>query len=358
MTEANSSKVKQLPERNRQVVLEDLGRFAFKEVDVPSPAPGEVLIRISRIGICGSDISAYYGRHPYIHCPVVLGHEFSGTIAGIGDDVGNLHIGDRCTVIPHLVCGECPACKSGRFNLCGKLRVPGAQADGAFGDYICMPADMVVSVPNNVPMEQAALVEPAAVGYHAARKGNPQPDEIALIFGAGPIGMFTMQAIKALGVKKVIIADKDAARLDLAKKLGVDGCIDISEGRTDDILDELVDGGDKIDVFYDCVGFGGQALNEIIRIARRGVRVVVAGVLESGCIVPLLPDFVEHELTLTGSTMYVPSDFRDVLDLMAVGHIRVDGMISHRASLMDVEDIYRMIDARQEPFYKIILEVD
>jgi L-iditol 2-dehydrogenase len=167
-----------------------------------------------------------------------------------------------------------------------------------------------------------------------------------------------MQSVKALGVKKVLIADKDTGRLALAEKLGVDGCIDISEGRTDEILNRLVGGGDKIDVFYDCVGFGGHALNEIIRIARRGTRVVVAGVLESGCTVPLLPDFVEHELTLTGSTMYVPSDFRDVLDLMAKGLISVEGMISHRVPLSEVEKIYEMIDARREPFYKILLEVD
>ncbi|MHB0998730.1 MAG: zinc-dependent alcohol dehydrogenase [Armatimonadota bacterium] len=348
----------QMPKKNRQVVLEDLGRFVFKEVDIPSPAAGEVLIRVSRIGICGSDISAYYGRHPYIHCPVVLGHEFSGIIAGLGDCVDNLKPGDRCTVIPHLVCGECFACKSGRFNLCGELKVPGAQADGVFGDYIVMPADMVVPVPDSISMDQAALVEPAAVGYHAARKGNPQPDDIVLIFGAGPIGIFTMQSVKALGVKKVLIADKDAGRLELAKCLGADGTIDISEGRTDEILACLAGGGDKIDLFYDCVGFGGHVLNEIIRIARRGVRVVVAGVLESGCHLPLLSDFVEHELTLIGSTMYVPGDFCDVIDFMEKGLVRIDGMVSHHASLDDVESIYRMIDARQEPFFKIILDVD
>jgi L-iditol 2-dehydrogenase len=217
---------------------------------------------------------------------------------------------------------------------------------------------MVFPIADSVSMDEAALVEPAAVGYHAARKGNPSPSETVLVFGAGPIGMFTMQAIKAVGVGKVIIADKDADRLALAKQLGADGTIDVSDETLDSGLRRLAGGGDKIDLFLDCVGFGGEVLNEIIRVARRGVRVVVAGVLESTAKVPLLPDFVEHELTMIGSTMYVPQDFRDVIDLMAKGKIKIDGMVTHSAPLSRVKDIYSMIDARSEKFFKIILRVD
>lgn len=345
-------------DRMRRVVLRDLRSFAFEDVDRPSPAPGEALIRVQRVGICGSDISAFYGRHPYIHCPIVPGHEFSGVVAGVGEGVAEVQAGTRCTVIPHLVCGECPACVRGAYNLCGKLRVLGAQADGAFTEYLCVPAKMAMPIPDALSMEQAALVEPCAVGYHAARRGAPSVDETALVFGAGPIGMFTMQCIRALGPKKVIIADKDAARLALADSLGADGTIDLSVESVDQGLVRLIGCVDSVDLFFDCVGFGGQALDDIIRIARRGARVVVAGVLEKEYAIPHLPDFVEHELTLLGSAMYVPQDFADVIDLMNKGIVRIDGIISHSAPLWDVAKIFHMIDSRSEPFFKIMLHVD
>lgn len=346
-----------MSDKMRRVVLEDLGRFVFEDVERPTPGPGEALIRVARVGICGSDISAYYGRHPYIHCPIVLGHEFSGTVEAVGPGVTGLSAGTGCTVIPHLVCGECPACRRQQYNLCGQLRVLGAQADGAFAEYINVPAEMVMPVPEGVPMEQAALVEPAAVGYHAARHGEPGANDTALVFGAGPIGMFTMQCVKALGPKNVFIVDKDPWRLDLARSLGVDGAIDLSSEALDQGLERLAGGSDGIDLFYDCVGFGGEALGEIIRVARRGVRVVVAGVLHTDCVVPRLCDFIEHELTLIGSTMYVPDDFRAVVALMSKGIIRTDGIITHSAPLAEVERIYRMIDTRSERFFKIMLSV-
>jgi len=339
--------------------LEDPGRFAILDApEPPPPGPDEVKLRVERIGICGSDISAYYGRHPYISCPIVLGHEFSGVVEEVGSDSGRLKIGDRCTVVPHLKCGVCPACRAGRYNHCGELKCIGAQADGAFTRYINLPAEMVIRVPDTVSMDQAALVEPGAVGYHAARRANPTPDDTVVVLGAGPIGVFTMQAAKALGASGAFIVDKDSNRLALAVKLGADGAVDLSAESLDAGLDRLAGGAGNVDVYMDCVGFGGDALNEIIRVARRGVRVVVAGVLESGCSVPFLPDFVEHELTLIGSTMYVPQDFRDVLELMAAGKIRTDGMITHSARLTDVASVYRMIDAKSEKFFKIILRVE
>lgn len=340
-------------------ILTDLGKFDI--LDKPEPPPpgrGEVKIRVERIGICGSDISAYYGRHPYIHCPIILGHEFSGVISEVGDGVDGLKPGVRCCIVPHLKCGKCPACVEGRYNRCGELKVMGAQADGAFTEYINVPAEMTIPIPDEVSMEQAALVEPGAVGYHAAQRANPLTSDTVLIMGAGPIGMFTMQSAKALGAKMVISADKDTDRLALAASLGADGVVDLSKESLDDGLSRLAGGAPNVDVFMDCVGFGGDALNEIIRVARRGARVVVAGVLETGCIVPLLPDFVEHELTLIGSTMYIPQDFRDVLGLMAQGKVRIDGMISHLWKLSEVKSLYEMIDSRSEKFFKIILSVE
>ena len=338
--------------------LVDIGQFVLEQVPLPeAPGFGEARLRIQRVGLCGSDISAYYGRHPYIHCPIVLGHEFSGVVESVGPDVEGLPPGTRCTVVPHLICGECPACHAGQYNRCRKLRVLGAQADGAFCECLKVPAMMVIPVDDSVSFEEAALIEPGAVGYHAARQGNPRSDEIAIVFGAGPIGMFTAQAVKALGAGKVLLVDRDGDRLALAKSLGVEGTINVAAEALEAGIQRLAGDADQVDVFYDCVGFGGEVLNEIIRVARRGARVVVAGVLEATYKVPLLPDFVEHELTLIGSTMYIPEDFRETMRLMAEGHVRMDGMITHRAPLSRVKEIYRMIDARNERFFKIMLSV-
>ena len=338
------------------VKLVELGHFSLEKTPLPgAPGPGEAQIRVKSIGICGSDISAYYGRHPYIHCPIVLGHEFSGVVEMVGPDATNLAIGDRCTILPHLKCGKCPACLEGRYNQCGELKCIGAQADGAFTELVNVPAEMVFPILNSITMDQAALVEPGAVGYHAARKAEPKSGDTLLVFGAGPIGVFTMQAVKALGAGRVLIADKDPDRLDLASSLGADGSIDVSAEGLDVGLDRLAGGAYNVDTFIDCVGFGGEVLNEIIRVARRGSRVVVAGVLESTCSVPLLPDFIEHELQLIGSTMYIPQDFRDVVELIGCGKIRMDGIVTHSAPLSGVEEIYQMIDSRSEKFFKIIL---
>lgn len=339
--------------------LVDLKTFVIEDtLEPPPPGIGEAQIRVEKIGICGSDISAYYGRHPYIHCPIILGHEFAGVVDQVGPNVTNISVGDRCTILPHLACGECRACKEQSYNHCGELKVIGAQADGAFTRYINVPAEMVFLIPDSISMEEAALVEPAAVGYHSARRGNPQPNETALVFGAGPIGMFTMQAAKAIGGGKVLIADMDAERLALAEKLGADGTINTSVESVESGLARLVGSAENVDLFFDCVGFSGQVLDQIIQIARQGVRVIVTGVLESGCVIPHLADFVEHELSLISSNMYVPGDFRDVIDFMAAGKIRMEGMVTHTAPLSKVEDIYKMIDTRSEKFFKIVLTLD
>lgn len=339
--------------------LVDLRTFALEDTpEPPPPSAGEARIRVEKVGICGSDISAFYGRHPYIHCPIILGHEFAGVVEQVGDAAGNIKVGDRCTILPHLACGECSACKEHSYNHCNDLKVMGAQADGAFTRYINVPAEMVFPIPDSITMEQAALVEPAAVGYHSARRGNPQSGETAVVFGAGPIGIFTMQSAKALGAETVIIADMDADRLELARQLGADGTVDTSKEDIEAGLARLVGSAKNIDLFFDCVGFSGDVLDQIIQIARQGVRVVVTGVLESGCKIPHLADFVEHELSLISSNMYVPYDFRDVIEFMAAGKIRVDGMVTHTAPLSRVEDIYKMIDTRSEKFFKIVLTLE
>ena len=282
--------------------------------------------------------------------PLVPGHEISGVIDAVGENVPKSRIGERVTVIPHLVCGHCDACKTETYNFCEELRCTGAEADGAMCDYFCISSEMAIRIPDTMTLDDAALVEPACVAYHGAKRGSIKQGETVLIMGAGPIGVFCMQSCLALGAGKVYIADLDEERLELAKKLGATATINVGKQSIKDIED-------KIDVFYDCVGEKGFVLNNILEVAKRGSRIVVIGVLQNGYNIPKLPDFVQHELALFGTTMYVPADYREMLELMGKRAIVTDGMISHRFTLEEVPAVLDMLDQRKEKTFKILIEV-
>lgn len=333
-------------------------KIVLDRTEVPSPSKGEVLIKVCRVGVCGSDPTIYFGRHPYVTFPVIMGHEFSGEVEALGEEVDKPAIGTRVTVIPHLVCGICKACESQNYNLCESLRCTGAEADGAHVQYICMPQEMVIPIPDTMTMDDGAMVEPACVAYHGAKRGEIQNTDTVLIIGAGPIGIFCMESCKALGAKKVVIADRDGERLCLAEKLGADGTIDVSVEKLEDGLTRILGGAREVDVFYDCVGEKGKVLDQILQIAGRGTRIVIIGVLQNGYDIPHLPDFVQHELRLSGTTMYTPQDYKEMIQLMGEGTIKIDGMISHYFTLDQIKEVFEMIENREEKFFKIMIKVN
>jgi L-iditol 2-dehydrogenase len=341
-----------------RVTLVKPKELLIDKTEIPKPHKDEILIKVLRCGVCGSDPTIYNGRHPYVTFPVVMGHEFSGTVVALGEEVSGPKIGTRVTVIPHLVCGKCKACQMETYNFCEELRCIGAEADGAHVQYKCMPANMVLSIPETMTLDDAAMVEPACVAYHGAKRGDLKQSDNVLIIGAGPIGVFCMQSCKALGAKNVYVADLDPWRLEIATKLGADGIIDVSKESIEDGLKRLVDGPKAIDVFYDCVGEKGIVLDKILQIARRGTRIVVIGVLQNEFSMPHLPDFVQHELRLSGTTMYVPQDYRDMIDLMGRGVIRTEGMITHYFKLEQIHDVFDMIDQKKEKYFKIMMTVN
>lgn len=340
----------------RKVVLEAPYKMKLTECDVPTPAKDEVRIKVKRLGICGSDPTIYRGLHPYVSYPLVPGHEISGVIDMVGENVAADRIGERVTIIPHLVCGECDVCKTKTYNFCENLRCTGAEADGAMCDYFCISSEMAIAIPDEMNIDDAALVEPACVAYHGAKRASLTSDDKVLVVGAGPIGVFCMQSCFALGAKKVYIADMDADRLEIAKKLGATGVIDVSKESLCEGLARL--GEDKITVYYDCVGEKGVVLNNILSIAHRGSRIVIIGVLQNEYNIPKLPDFVQHELSLFGTTMYVPEDYREMITLMSKGIVKTEGMISHRFKLEDIPDVLDMLDKRKEKTFKIVIDVD
>ena len=234
----------------RKLLLEAPYQMHMVDAPIPEPAVDEVRVRICKIGICGSDPTIYKGLHPYVTYPMVPGHELSGVIDAVGSHVDASRIGQRVTIIPHQVCGHCEACKHEIYNFCEELKCTGAEADGGMCDYFCIDAKMALEIPETMTLEQAAMVEPACVAYHGAKRGHIGPGDRVLIVGGGPIGVFCMQSCFALGAKEVYIADMDTDRLALAKSLGATGTIEAAKEDLKQGLTRLTGSEKNIDVFF------------------------------------------------------------------------------------------------------------
>ncbi len=324
-------------------------------IDAPRPEPGadEILIRVARVGVCGSDLHAYHGRHPFIDLPVVPGHEFAGTVAAVGAGVADFVPGQRVTVEPSLVCGTCYNCTHGRYNICDSLRVIGCQTVGAMADYIAVPACKVLALPDGMTWDQAAMVEPLAVGVHAVRVAQFAPGANVLVLGAGTIGLMTLQAARAAGAGQVMISDLLQDRLDLAQRLGADHAVNPQATDLAQALEEAF-GPDRADVIIECVGVAATA-REAVRVARKGTRIVLAGVFEEE--VPLSLDLVQdRELELVGTLMYAGDDFSTALALVRDGKVDVDSLISHRFPLAQAAEAFATADDRRHAL-KVLIEV-
>ena len=190
-----------------QQVMTAPGVIEFRDIPVPSIKDNEVLVRIKRIGVCGSDIHVYHGKHPFTKYPVTQGHEVSGQIAGIGKDVHSLKVGQKVTIEPQVVCGECYPCRHGKYNLCESLKVMGFQTTGCASEYFAVPEEKVTPLPDVMTYDQGAMIEPLAVTVHAARRFPELEGANVAILGSGPIGILLMQSCKALGCRSVLITD-------------------------------------------------------------------------------------------------------------------------------------------------------
>jgi L-iditol 2-dehydrogenase len=319
----------------------------------PSPKPDEILVAVARVGICGSDLHAYHGRHPFIELPIVPGHEFAGTVAETGANVHGFAPGQRVTLEPSLVCGECYNCRHGRYNICEKLQVVGCQTSGAMSEYLAVPASKAMSLPDNVTWDQAVMVEPLAVGVHAVRVARVQAGTNVLILGAGTIGLMVLQAAKALGAGQVMITDLIQDRLDLATNLGADHAVNPSRTDLTQAL-EAAFGPQRADVILECVGIAATA-RDAVRVARKGTRIVLVGVFEEE--VPVNLGLVQdRELELVGTLMYVEDDFPTALDLVRAGQVKVESLITHHFPLGQAAEGFAVADSRGAAL-KVVLEV-
>ncbi|MHA2288686.1 MAG: zinc-dependent alcohol dehydrogenase, partial [Promethearchaeota archaeon] len=213
----------------RRIVIPKAYEAILEEVEEPRPGTAEVCLKISYCGICGSDLHVFKGKHPFVPLPATPGHEFSGIISSIGGSVSGFKVGDRVTVEPSLVCGKCYNCKIGRYNICNELRVMGCQGDGAMADYLVVPADKLILIPDNLSLKHATLVEPLAVGVHATNKCGNLLNKNVVIIGAGMIGLSVLICVVKAGAERIIVTDLSDERLELAEKLGSTQIINASK---------------------------------------------------------------------------------------------------------------------------------
>ena len=190
-----------------QQVMTAPGEIRFDRVPVPQAGPGQVLVRIKRIGICGSDIHVYHGKHPYTSYPVTQGHEVSGRIAALGEGVEGLTVGQRVTIEPQVFCGKCYPCTHGKYNLCESLKVMGFQTTGTASGYFAADQSKIPPLPEGMSYDEGAMIEPLAVTVHAARRAGDVRGLRVCVLGCGPIGILLIQSLKALGAEKVLATD-------------------------------------------------------------------------------------------------------------------------------------------------------
>lgn len=314
----------------KTLVLDKPYAFRLTETEPPGePGPGEALVRVQRVGICGTDLHAFQGNQPFFDYPRILGHELAVEILALGTSAAThgLAVGDRCAVEPYLNCGTCIACRRGRTNCCETLSVLGVHQDGGMREQIIVPVAKLHKA-NGVPAEQLALVEMLCIGAHAARRAAIEPGEPALVIGAGPIGLGTMQFARALGAE-VVAMDINAQRLAFCRdNLGIEHTVDARQDAIGQVRSLL--GGDLPTLVFDATG-NARSMMEAFNYAAHSGRIVYVGLVK-GDLTFSDPYFHSHELTLLATRNATGADFDWVIDSLASGQVSVEGWDTHHAA--------------------------
>lgn len=311
-----------------------MDQMEYQEIPLPEATGDLVQIKIAYSGICGTDLHAFKGSYPSTKPPVVLGHEFSGVVTAVGPEVKRVKVGDRVTSeTTFQTCGVCPMCKSKDYNLCGSRRGLGTQINGSMAEYLVSREESVHILPDNVSLLSAALTEPLACGVHAViEKGNIQPGDFCVVFGAGAIGQMVSQVAKSQGATVVMAGlTQDAERFEIAKSCGVDRCVDQLSEDLKSIVMGLTDqvGADKC---FECSG-AVPAANKALEIVRRKGTVVQMGVFPESheCI---WTDLILHkEIVYVGSRSQKPSSWVKSLELLAAGTVVPEKIVTSFDSL-------------------------
>lgn len=329
--------------------------IVFREVPVPEIADNQVLVKVKRIGVCGSDIHVWHGTHPFTTYPVTQGHEVSAEIVKVGKDIKNFIEGQKVTIEPQVCCGQCYPCTHGKYNLCEELKVMGFQTTGTASEYFAVDAAKVNALPEGLSYDEGAMIEPLAVTVHAAKRFPDLAGAQVAILGCGPIGILLAQSVKALGASSVLVTDVSDYRLQLAQRCGADFTANtMNEDFGDAMLRAF--GKDKADVIYDCAG-NDVTMGQAIKYARKGSTIILVAVFGKLATVDLAV-LNDHELDLNTSMMYRHEDYVDAIRLVDEGKVHLKPLMTRHFGFHDYQKAYEYIDDNRETTMKILIDVD
>jgi 2-desacetyl-2-hydroxyethyl bacteriochlorophyllide A dehydrogenase len=292
----------------KYIVCEEPNKFALKEKENPAREDNQALIKIHRVGICGTDLHAYSGNQAFFTYPRILGHELAAEIIEVGKNPQNLKVGDKVIVMPYVSCGKCVACRQGKTNCCSNIKVLGVHADGGMQEKFAVRTDLLIPV-NQLSFEEMAIVEPLAIGAHAIRRANVKKDDFIVVVGCGPIGIGLMKLAQIKGAQ-VIALDVDEARLDFVKsEIGVKHVVKVSETAADEVL--KITSNDLASSVFDCTG-NKRALESGISYMSHGGTYVLVG-LSKGELVFSHPAIHAKESTIMCSRNATLEDFDFVI---------------------------------------------
>lgn len=337
----------------KQAVMTAPRIIEIHEIEAPKPGPGEVLLKVQRIGVCGSDIHVYHGRHPYTGYPVVQGHEYSATIEAIGEGVEGLRPAMKVTSLPQIVCGECAPCRRGDYHICDNLKVEGFQSPGCAQELWISPANKIVVLPDTFSFEEGALVEPISVAVHAVKRVNNIRGKNVLVLGAGTIGNLVAQVAQAEG-GNVLITDLSEHRLEIARQCGLPKTLN---PRSESVASTVqrVFGPDRFQVAFECVGVE-ETMSDAVENIGKGGTIVVVGVFGEKPRVNL--GFVQdRELLITGTLMYKREDYECAVELIRQQKIQTQPLISKHFSIEDYLEAYKYIEEQGDKTMKVFIDM-
>lgn len=334
----------------KSIVIQKPNELVIEERSVPTPAAGEVRVKIKLAGICGSDSHIYRGHNPFAKYPRVIGHEFFGVIDAVGEGVDQARLGQRVSVDPVISCGHCYPCSVGKPNVCTSLVVLGVHRDGGFSEYAAVPAKNAWVIPDAIPDKHAVMVEPFTIAAQVTGHVSPTEQDVVLVYGAGPMGLTTVQALKGVyNVKQVIVTDRIEERLAMAEKSGADWVI--NNGKTS-LQEALEEKGVKPTLIIDAACHP-SILQEAVSLASPAARIVMMGFSSEPSQI-VQQGITGKELSIFSSRLNA-NKFPVVIDWLEKGLIDPDKLITHAFDYHHVTDAIELFEKDQRQCCKVLL---
>ena len=327
-----------MEKKMKVAVMNGVGKMGFVEREIPQPADNEVLVKLEYVGICGSDMHYYEtGRigDYVVEPPFVLGHEPGGVVVEVGKNVTHLKVGDRVALEPGKTCGHCEYCREGKYNLCPDVVFFATPpVDGVFQEYVAYEAALCFKLPENVDTLEGALIEPLAVGFHAANQGGAHAGQTAVVFGAGCIGLVSMMALKAEGVSRVYVVDIMQKRLDKAMELGATGVINSMNTDVQEEIGRLTE-GKGVDLVIETAGME-VTTRQAIHVTKKGATIVLVGYSKTGEMTLPLSLALDKELTFKTVFRY-RHIYPMAIEAVASGMVNLKGIVSNIFNFDDIQ---------------------